>query len=80
MKIIKLEVEGFRSLKSQTWCPGDLNVLIGPNASGKSNLLRVLETLAQPPEEVLGTTCSKKVGWNPSFGTARPSKFAFVRK
>ena len=45
MKIIKLEVEGFRSLKSQTWCPGDLNVVIGPNASGKSNLLRVLEML-----------------------------------
>lgn len=46
MKIIKLEVEGYRSLKAQTWCPGDLNVLIGPNASGKSNVLRVLETLS----------------------------------
>jgi predicted ATPase len=46
MKIIKLEIEGFRSLKSQTWCPGDLNVLIGPNASGKSNVLRALETLS----------------------------------
>jgi len=46
VKIIKLEVEGYRSLKAQTWCPGDLNVLIGPNASGKSNVLRVLETLS----------------------------------
>jgi len=46
MKIIKLEVNGFRSLKAQTWCPGDLNVIIGPNASGKSNLLRALETLS----------------------------------
>ncbi|MDA1050571.1 MAG: AAA family ATPase [Planctomycetota bacterium] len=43
MKILKVEVEGYRSFKSQTWCPGDLNVLIGQNASGKSNLLRVLE-------------------------------------
>lgn len=45
MKILTLDVEGFRSLKSQTWNPGDLNVVIGPNASGKSNLLRVLEML-----------------------------------
>jgi predicted ATPase len=46
MKLIKLEIEGYGSFKSQSWCPGDLNVLIGPNASGKSNLLRVLETLS----------------------------------
>ncbi len=43
MKIIKLEVEGFRSFQSQVWCPGDLNVVIGPNASGKSNLIALLE-------------------------------------
>lgn len=45
MKILKLEIEGFRSFKSQTWTPGDLNVLIGPNGGGKSNLLRALELL-----------------------------------
>ena len=54
MKIIKLEVEGYRSLKSQTWCPGDLNVVIGPNASGKSNLLRVLEMLNAAAQGGLG--------------------------
>jgi len=47
MKIIKLEVEGFRSLEAQTWCPGDLNVVIGPNASGKSNLLRSRQLCGQ---------------------------------
>ena len=46
MKIIELEVEGFRSLKHVVWKPGDLNVVIGPNASGKSNLLKVLEMLS----------------------------------
>ncbi len=45
MKILSLEVQGYRSLKSLTWQPGDLNVLIGPNASGKSNVLRALEML-----------------------------------
>ena len=50
MKILQLEVEGFRSLKHVVWKPGDLNVVIGPNASGKSNLLKVLEMLKAAAE------------------------------
>jgi len=46
MKILNLKVEGFRSLKSVDWSPGDLNVVIGPNAGGKSNLLQLLEMIA----------------------------------
>lgn len=46
MKIRELHIEGFRSLKSVTWQPGDLNILIGPNGTGKSNLLRVLECIS----------------------------------
>ncbi len=46
MRIIRLDVKGFRSLRNITWEPGNLNVLIGPNASGKSNLLRLLELMA----------------------------------
>jgi len=38
----KLRIQGYRSLKDVTWEPGRLNVLIGPNASGKSNLLGAL--------------------------------------
>ncbi len=49
MQIEELKVEGYRSLRSVTWRPGALNVLIGPNASGKSNLLEVLELLALLP-------------------------------
>ncbi len=46
MRIMKLEVRGFRSLRNITWEPGRLNVVIGPNGSGKSNLLRSLVMLA----------------------------------
>jgi predicted ATPase len=46
MKLKRLEVEGYKSLKHVVWEPGDLNVLIGPNGSGKSNLLRLLEMLS----------------------------------
>jgi predicted ATPase len=43
--IEELHIEGFRSLKDVTWRPGRLNVLIGPNGGGKSNLLRAVELL-----------------------------------
>ncbi len=46
MKIVQLDIQGFRSLKNVSWRPGDLNVVIGPNGSGKSNLLRTLELIS----------------------------------
>ncbi len=46
MKLLELKIEGFRSLRNVVWKPGDLNVLIGPNAGGKSNLLKALHLLA----------------------------------
>src|SRR5947209_2411587 len=51
MKILSLEVHDFRSLKNVTWQPGDLNLVIGPNASGKSNLLQALELLSVCAED-----------------------------
>lgn len=65
MKIMNLDVEGFRSLKSQTWCPGDLNVLIGPNASGKSNLLKVLEIIQAAACGELGKYIQQEGGMEP---------------
>ncbi|MBI1760061.1 MAG: AAA family ATPase [Acidobacteria bacterium] len=46
MKIKQLDIAGFRSLKNVSWQPGDLNVVIGQNGTGKSNLLRMLELIA----------------------------------
>ncbi len=54
MKIIQLDIDGYRSLKNISWKPGDLNVIIGPNGSGKSNLLRFLELIAVSSQGRLG--------------------------
>ena len=62
MRIIELAIEGYRSFKSQTWRPGDLNVVIGPNASGKSNLLRVLEMIGQAAQGRLGRHVQQEGG------------------
>src|SRR4051812_4040295 len=47
MKLKRFSITGFRSLRHLVWEPAQLNVLIGPNASGKTNLLRSLELLQQ---------------------------------
>ncbi len=65
MKILRLDVEGFRSLRQVTWTPGDLNVVIGPNGSGKSNLLRVLEMLGVAARGSLGKYVQQEGGMEP---------------
>lgn len=62
MKILHLEVDGFRSLKKLVWDPKDLNVVIGPNASGKSNLLRVLDLLSLSARGRLGDHIQREGG------------------
>ena len=43
MYVQSLRISGFTSFKDVTWKPERLNVLIGSNGSGKSNLLRALD-------------------------------------
>jgi predicted ATPase len=78
MKILSLEVEGFRSLQRVAdWRPGDLNVLIGPNASGKSNLLRALDLLAISARGGLGKLVQSNGGMEPLVwdGSAESIRF-----
>ncbi len=50
MKAKCLNIKGFRSLRMVNWEPGSLNVVIGANVSGKSNLLRALLLLQRAAE------------------------------
>ena len=78
MKITKLDIEGFRSLRKVSWQPGDLNVVIGPNGSGKSNLLRFLELIAVSAQGRLGKYIQALGGMDPIVwdGVATAINFA----
>lgn len=65
MKIKKLDIEGFRSLRNVSWTPGDLNVIIGPNGTGKSNLLRFLELISISAQGRLGKYIQSLGGMEP---------------
>ena len=62
MKIVQLDIQGFRSLKNVSWRLGDLNVIIGPNGSGKSNLLRMLEMISAAAQGRLSRHVQDKGG------------------
>jgi predicted ATPase len=65
MKITQLDIEGFRSLRKVSWLPGDLNVIIGPNGTGKSNLLRFLELISISAQGRLGKYIQSLGGMDP---------------
>jgi predicted ATPase len=72
MAIQKLEVSGFRSLRQATWEPGKLNLLVGPNAGGKSNVLRCLELISQTARGNLAKTMSEGEGMVPLMWDHQP--------
>ena len=65
MKILKIEINGFRSLKNVSFAPADLNVIIGPNGTGKSNLLRMLELVSISAQGRLGKYVQHSGGMAP---------------
>ena len=65
MKILNLKIQGYRSLKNVFWEPGDLNVLIGLNGSGKSNILRILEMISISARGQLGKHIQRAGGMDP---------------
>jgi predicted ATPase len=55
MGIQEIKIAGFRSLRDVHWTPGQLNVVIGENGSGKSNLLYALQLLQDSASGRLST-------------------------
>ncbi len=82
MKIAHLRIEGFRSLRNLSWSPTNLNIIIGPNGTGKSNLLRCLELISISAQGKLGKTIQSLGGmesivWD---GQAKSIKFVLQTK
>lgn len=80
MKILQLDIEGFRSLKKVSWKPGDLNVIIGPNGTGKSNLLRFLELMSISAQGRLGKYIQALGGMEPIVWDGQIDTISFTIK
>jgi predicted ATPase len=78
MKLERIKIEGYRSLKSVEWKPSALNVLIGANASGKSNFLQALELLPAAAEGRLERKVLDSGGIAPMLWNGQASKIRLL--
>ncbi|RKH13426.1 DUF2813 domain-containing protein [Corallococcus praedator] len=71
MPITRLEISGYRSVRQLHLELGPVNVVVGPNGSGKTNLYRALYLLAASAEGRLARTLAEE-GGTPSVMWAGP--------
>jgi predicted ATPase len=77
MRINRISIKGYRSLKEIDWEPGSLNVVIGPNGTGKSNLLRFFELLVAGSNGNLSRHIQKAGGIKPLLWDGKMDAFSF---
>jgi len=80
MRILSLDVTGYRSLREIHWEPGRLNVVIGPNGTGKSNLLRFLEFVGVAARGGLSKHIQGLGGMEPLLWDGRAERLAIELK
>jgi predicted ATPase len=75
MRISNLSIHNFKSLRKIEFVPRDLNIIIGANAAGKSNLTEALDFLSEVYRHGLEVAVARKGGYeNIAFRRMRRSK------
>lgn len=77
MTITRIAIKGYRSLKDVVWEPGKLNIIIGPNGTGKSNLLRFFELLVAASSGKLARYLQKAGGIRPLLWDGKADSISF---
>ena len=81
MKISSISVSNFKSFREETISFGDLNILIGSNASGKSNTINILRFIDHIVDYGIENAISLSGGidyvLNTSIGKSKPLSIAF---
>lgn len=62
MFIKQLDIHGYRSFRQASWRPGALNLVVGPNGGGKSNLLHLLALISKAADGKLAKSISEAGG------------------
>lgn len=79
MRITRLQIENFKSLKLVEIFPGDLTALVGANASGKSNFAQAIEFIGEVYRSGLELAVMNKGGFeNIAYRRLRRTKSAIV--
>jgi predicted ATPase len=78
-ELAQISIEGFKSIKKQSLTLGRLNVLIGANGVGKSNLISAFKFLRDVFDQNLQTSTTRSGGANAllHFGRKRTERMIF---
>ena len=81
-RITKVRVKHFRSIEDAEFTLEPLTVLVGPNASGKSNLLDVFGLLGDASKDGLESALRRRggienIGWKSPSGITHAPEFSF---
>lgn len=75
MPIISISIQNYKSLRSVSFTPKSLSVIVGANASGKTNLADCLDFISEVYEHGLEVAVSRKGGYeNIAFRRQQRSK------
>jgi predicted ATPase len=74
MPIRSLSVEGYRSIRRARIALGQVNVIVGPNGCGKTNLYRSLYLLAKAADGLFARTLAAEGGMASALWAGIPDK------
>src|SRR4051812_31057073 len=63
MRIERISIQAYRSLYNVTFAPTQFTVLVGPNNSGKSNLVEALDFLGDVHQHGIEVAITRKGGF-----------------
>ena len=80
MRITNIAIHNFKSLYDVSFEPGNVNVLIGANGSGKSSVLEAIGTLSAAMTDRVNSNSLQRKGVRLSAAQLYKSKFLDIRK
>ena len=80
MRITNITIHNFKSLYDISFEPGNVNVLIGANGSGKSSVLEAIGTLSAAMTDRVNSNSLQRKGVRLSTAQLYKSKFLDIKK
>ena len=80
MNIKEIKIKNFKSLYDVSFCPGNINVFIGANGSGKSSVLEAIGVLSAAMTDRVNTDSLQRKGVRLSTSSLYKSQFRSIER
>ncbi len=80
MNIKEIKIKNFKSLYDVSFCPGNINVFIGANGSGKSSVLEAIGVLSAAMTDRVNNNSLQRKGVRLSTSSLYKSQFRSIER